>query len=52
MLQGNSPNLHLPLLLLAGLVLLALLLAGMGGWLAYGSTMLLATAETGLSWCF
>ena len=37
---------------LVGLVFLVLVVAGVRGWLAHGTDLLLGMAESGLSWCF
>ncbi|MBW6422701.1 hypothetical protein KX729_14685 [Rhizobium sp. XQZ8] len=47
----HSASLYLPLSIAAGLILLAVGGAAFYGWITYGSSIFLAMAETGLSWC-
>jgi len=47
----HSGSLSLPLSIAAGLILLAVGGAAFYGWINYGSSIFLAMAETGLSWC-
>jgi hypothetical protein len=47
----HSGSLYLPLSIAAGLILLGIGGAAFYGWIAYGSSIFLAMAETGLSWC-
>jgi len=48
---SHSGSLYLPLWIATGLILLGIGGAAFYGWLAYGSSIFLALAETGLSWC-
>lgn len=46
-----SGSLYLPLSIAAGLIVLGIGGAAFYGWITYGSSIFLAMAETGLSWC-
>lgn len=41
-----------PLALLGLAIVGAMLLAALGGWSAYGTTILFTYAQDGLAWCF
>lgn len=47
----HSGSIYLPLSIAAGLFLLGIGGAAFYGWVAYGSSIFLSMAETGLSWC-
>ncbi len=52
MMHGHATSYQLPALALAGLLFAAFCGAAFYGWMLYGSSMLLALGENGLSWCF
>ena len=47
----HSSSVALPLSIAAGLIVVGIGGAAFYGWLTYGSSIFLAMAETGLSWC-
>lgn len=49
--KDHPGSLYLPISIAAGLVMLAIGGVAFYGWITYGSSMFLAMAETGLSWC-
>jgi len=48
---NHSASLALPLSIAAGLTVVGVGGAAFYGWLTYGSSIFLAMADTGLSWC-
>ena len=49
--RSVATSFQLPLILVLGLLLTAIAGAAFYGWVRFGSSIFLAMAENGLSWC-